>query len=65
MLDACLAAGRAVGIFGMRPEALQPWAARGATLLVAGVDVMLLREAASGVRTGLHQAAGLAPAPTP
>lgn len=65
VIEACRAAGRAVGVFGMRPEALQPWAALGATLLVAGVDVALLREAAAGVRTGLRRAAGLEAAATP
>lgn len=43
---ACHAAGLRVGIFGMTAEAVRPYVARGFTLVVAGVDIVLLRRAA-------------------
>lgn len=52
----CLGAGRAVGIFGLTADAVRPWMERGASLVVAGVDAILLgragRELAEAVRAG-------------
>jgi 2-dehydro-3-deoxyglucarate aldolase len=44
--DVCRAAGMALGIFGISAEAVRPYLARGYTLIVAGVDTLLLGQAA-------------------
>ena len=40
--DTCRAAGMPLGYFGVSAEAVQPFIARGYTLIVAGVDTLLL-----------------------
>jgi len=54
IVDVCTAASRQVGIFGMNAEAVQPWIERGATLVVAGVDAVMLGNAAQGMLTALQ-----------
>jgi len=44
--QACLEAEMPLGIFGVDAEAVRPYMDRGYTLLVAGVDTMLLGQAA-------------------
>lgn len=44
---ACVEAGLPIGIFGVTPEAVQPYIARGFTMIVVGVDTMLLAHAAA------------------
>jgi 2-dehydro-3-deoxyglucarate aldolase len=44
--EACLQAGARLGIFGVSADAVKPYADRGYTLIVAGVDTMLLGQAA-------------------
>jgi len=51
---ACADARMPLGIFGMGPEAVLPHAARGFTLLAAGVDTALLAGAAREVATALR-----------
>jgi len=46
---ACLKAGVRLGIFGMNAEAVTPYIERGYTLIIAGVDVHLLAQAAQGL----------------
>ena len=50
----CLSAGIPLGIFGVTSAAIKPFADRGYTLLVAGVDTMLLGEAAQSLRIDLR-----------
>lgn len=45
----CHAAGVRLGIFGVSAAAIQPYVARGYTLVVAGVDTLLLAQAAQGI----------------
>jgi 2-keto-3-deoxy-L-rhamnonate aldolase RhmA len=45
--EACVEAGLPVGIFGVTPEAVQPYIARGFTMIVVGVDTLLLAHAAA------------------
>jgi 2-keto-3-deoxy-L-rhamnonate aldolase RhmA len=47
--EVCLHAGVRLGIFGVSADAVKPYLARGYTLIVAGVDTMLLGQAASGL----------------
>jgi HpcH/HpaI aldolase/citrate lyase family len=61
----CHDAGVRLGIFGVSAAALQPYLARGYTLLVAGVDTLLLGQAAQAILTELKasgQSANLAAA---
>lgn len=44
--EVCRAAGIPLGIFGISAEAVRPYIERGYTLIVAGVDTMILGEAA-------------------
>jgi 2-keto-3-deoxy-L-rhamnonate aldolase RhmA len=44
--EACLAAGVRLGIFGLSAEAIQPYLKRGYTLIIAGVDTVMLGQAA-------------------
>lgn len=46
IVDACVGAGRRAGIFGADARAVRPWIERGATLVVAGADALLLGAAA-------------------
>lgn len=45
----CLAAGVRLGIFGVSADAVTPYLAKGYTLITAGVDTMLLAQAASAL----------------
>ncbi|HEX6291749.1 MAG TPA: aldolase/citrate lyase family protein [Herpetosiphonaceae bacterium] len=47
--EACLGAGVRLGIFGVSADAVQPSIDRGYTLIVAGVDTLLLGQAAKGL----------------
>lgn len=49
----CHDAGVRLGIFGVSAAALQPYLARDYTLLVAGVDTLLLAQAAQAMLTEL------------
>jgi 2-dehydro-3-deoxyglucarate aldolase len=49
----CHDAGIRLGIFGVSAAAIQPYLARGYTLLVAGVDTLLLGQAAQAILTEL------------
>lgn len=53
---ACLRSGVRLGIFGVSAEAVQPYIARGYTLIVAGVDTLLLGQAAHRLLTQLRPA---------
>lgn len=50
----CHNAGVRLGIFGVSAAAIQPYVARGYTLLVAGVDTLLLAQAAQGILSQLR-----------
>jgi 2-keto-3-deoxy-L-rhamnonate aldolase RhmA len=52
--DACRTAAMPVGVFGMTAEAVRPYVAQGATLLVAGVDTALLGHAADAMGDALR-----------
>lgn len=47
--EACQAAGVPLGIFGVSHEAVETYIERGYTLIAAGVDAMLLGQAAAGM----------------
>jgi 2-keto-3-deoxy-L-rhamnonate aldolase RhmA len=47
--DTCRAAGVPLGIFGVSAAAIQPYLARGYTLLVAGIDTLMLAQAAQRI----------------
>jgi 2-keto-3-deoxy-L-rhamnonate aldolase RhmA len=47
--DVCNTAGMPLGYFGVTAEAVQPYAARGYTLLVAGVDTLYLANGAKAL----------------
>ncbi len=47
--EVCLAAEMPLGIFGVNAEAIRPYAEQGYTLLVAGVDTLLLGNAAKNL----------------
>jgi 2-dehydro-3-deoxyglucarate aldolase len=47
--QACLASGVALGIFGVTAEAVQPYIAQGYTLIVAGVDTLMLGAQAQAI----------------
>jgi 2-dehydro-3-deoxyglucarate aldolase len=53
--EACTAAGMPLGYFGVTAAAVQPYAARGYTLLVAGVDTLYL---ANGAKALLQELRG-------
>ncbi len=61
IVSSCQDAGRAVGIFGASAAAVEPWMARGVTLIVAGVDALLLGAAARALHDSLVAAASSAP----
>jgi 2-keto-3-deoxy-L-rhamnonate aldolase RhmA len=58
VIEHCRAVGMPIGIFGVSAEAVAPYAARGCTLLVAGVDTLMLGSAARELRAALAGAAG-------
>ena len=51
---ACLEAGVPVGIFGMSAEAVRPYIEQGFTMIVAGVDTVLLGNAATSLVAALR-----------
>lgn len=53
VVETCMAAGMPLGFFGVSAEAVQPYVRRGVTLIVAGVDAMLLGDAAAGLCSAL------------
>jgi 2-dehydro-3-deoxyglucarate aldolase/4-hydroxy-2-oxoheptanedioate aldolase len=53
IFDACGAAGRPMGIFGIDAEAVRPWVERGARLVVASADAVLLGAAARALQIAL------------
>ena len=53
VIDTCHAAGRVAGIFGLDAAAVRPWMTRGASLVVAGVDALLLANAARDLSISL------------
>lgn len=57
IVGSCQDAGRAVGIFGASAAAVEPWIDRGVTLIVAGVDALLLGAAARALHDSLVAAA--------
>ncbi len=61
IVGSCQDAGRAIGIFGASAAAVEPWIQRGVTLIVAGVDALLLGAAARALHDGLVAAAATAP----
>ena len=52
---ACRAAARPVGIFGIDAAAARPWVEQGATLVVVGVDTVLLRQSARALLVALRE----------
>jgi 2-dehydro-3-deoxyglucarate aldolase len=52
--DACRAAGMPLGYFGVTAAAVRPYAARGYSLLVAGVDTLYLANGAKALLTELR-----------
>jgi 2-keto-3-deoxy-L-rhamnonate aldolase RhmA len=54
ILDACRVAGRRAGIFGLTADSVHPWFGRGASLVVAGADAVLLGDAARQLRAALQ-----------
>jgi 2-keto-3-deoxy-L-rhamnonate aldolase RhmA len=53
--DVCLAAGMPLGYFGVTAAAVQPYVARGYTLIVAGVDTLYLANGAKGLLDDLRE----------
>jgi 2-keto-3-deoxy-L-rhamnonate aldolase RhmA len=53
--DACRAVNMPLGYFGVTAAAVQPYAARGYTLLVAGVDTLFLANGAKALLAELRQ----------
>jgi 2-keto-3-deoxy-L-rhamnonate aldolase RhmA len=47
--DACADAGLRIGIFGVTPEAVQPYIDQGFTMIVVGVDTMMMATAAAAM----------------
>ena|SRR5690606_39219851 len=56
VVECCRSAEMPLGIFGVSADAVAPYAARGCTLLVAGVDTLLLGNAARGLKSVLAAA---------
>ena len=54
--DACRAAGMPMGYFGVTAAAVQPYVARGYTLIVAGVDTLYLANGAKALLKELRGA---------
>jgi 2-dehydro-3-deoxyglucarate aldolase len=52
--DACSEAGVPTGIFGLNAEAVMPYIERGFTLIVAGVDTLLLANAAAALLSAVR-----------
>jgi len=56
VIERCRAVGMPLGIFGVSADAVAPYAARGCTLLVAGVDTLLIGSAARELKLALAAA---------
>ncbi len=52
--ETCHQAGIPLGIFGLRPDAVAPYVRQGYRLIVAGVDTLLLGQAAAKLKTDLE-----------
>jgi 2-keto-3-deoxy-L-rhamnonate aldolase RhmA len=53
--DACRDAGIPIGIFGVTADAVRPYIEQGFTMIVAGVDTVLLAHASSGLLTAVRE----------
>ncbi len=53
--DACLEANLPIGIFGVTADAVKPYIEQGFTMIVAGVDTVLLANASSALLTAVRQ----------
>ena len=53
--ETCLKQGIPLGIFGLSADAVAPYVARGYQLIVAGVDTLLLGQAATQMKTSLSE----------
>ncbi len=51
--EVCHTAGVRLGIFGVSAAAVKPYIDQGYTLIVAGVDTLMLGQAARGIVTAL------------
>jgi 2-keto-3-deoxy-L-rhamnonate aldolase RhmA len=51
---ACRTAGKPLGIFGLSAEAVKPYIDQGYTLITAGVDTLLMAQAAKTLLTALQ-----------
>ncbi len=57
VIATCAKAGMPLGMFGVSAEAVEPFVERGVTLLVAGVDAMLLGNGAKALLSALQSIA--------
>jgi 2-keto-3-deoxy-L-rhamnonate aldolase RhmA len=62
--DACFEVKLPIGICGVSAEAVQPYIEQGFTMIVAGVDTVLLANASSTLLTAVRAIARPAPAET-
>jgi 2-dehydro-3-deoxyglucarate aldolase len=53
--EACRDAGIPIGIFGVTADAVRPYIEQGFTMIVAGVDTVLLAHASSGLLTAVRE----------
>ena len=56
---ACVAAGLPIGIFGLNADAVRPYIDQGFTMIVAGVDTVLLGNAATALVSALRASTAL------
>jgi len=56
---ACQAVGLPLGIFGLTADAVRPYIDKGFTMIVAGVDTMLLGSAATALVAALRSSTTL------
>ncbi len=54
MRDACRGANLPIGIFGLTADAVKPYIEQGFTMIVAGVDTVLLANASSALLTAVR-----------
>jgi len=62
--SACQAAGVPIGIFGLTADAVRPYMDKGFTMIVAGVDTVLLATASSAMLTAVRAIARDTPVET-
>ena len=62
--DACLEAKIPIGIFGVTADAVKPYIEQGFTMIVAGVDTVLLAHASSTLLTAVRAIQRHAPVET-